>query len=305
MDKQYETVEASVELTNVLQALVNGLLIGMVYALISVGLTLIFGLMEIVNFAHGDLLMLAMYAAFWASVLVHLDPVFSWPLVVVGLGLLGIVIFHLVIAPILRAPMLAQIFATFGLGLFLRGLAQFLWKADFRTIDHPLLGQIAGGTLQLGSLFIGLPQLTAAVMAALAFGLLWLFINRTRVGLALQAVAEDRATAGLVGIDSRRMFALGWAIGGGCVGLAGAALASFYPVSPTVGVLFGLMSYFVVALGGFGSVPGALLAGLLVGLVQELSPALLGVPPSYKYAVVFGLYLLVVLIRPQGLLGRF
>jgi len=108
-----------------------------------------------------------------------------------------------------------------------------------------------------------------------------------------------------MGIDSHRMFALGWVLGGACVGVAGAVLASFYPITPTVGILFALIAYIVVALGGFGSVPGALVAGLLVGLVQEASPILFGVPTTYKYAVVFALYLVVVLIRPQGLFGRF
>ncbi|MDI3340442.1 MAG: branched-chain amino acid ABC transporter permease [Sphaerobacter sp.] len=291
--------------TLLIQALVNGLLIGMVYALISVGLTLIFGLMEIVNFAHGEFLMLAMYAAFWGSVLLHLDPMVSLPLTVAGLGLLGLVTYRGIIAQILRAPMLAQIFATFGLGLFLRGLAQYLWSPNFRTVERPWLGQLSGGTVDLGGVFLGVPQIAAAVLAALAFAALSLFISRTRVGLALQAVAEDRATATLMGIDSNRMFALGWVIGGACVGLAGAVLACFYPITPTVGILFGLMSYIVVALGGFGSVPGALVAGLLVGLVQEASPIVFGVPTTYKYAVVFALYLVVVLIRPQGLFGRF
>jgi branched-chain amino acid transport system permease protein len=138
-----------------------------------------------------------------------------------------------------------------------------------------------------------------------AFAGLYLFIARTRTGLALQAVAEDRATAALMGIDSNRMFALGWGLGAGCVGIAGAVLASFYYIYPSVGVLFALIAYIVVALGGFGSVPGALVAGLLVGLVEVVSPNLFGFSPAYKYAVVFALYLGVVLIRPQGLLGRF
>lgn len=291
--------------TLLLQALANGLLIGMVYALISVGLTLIFGLMEIVNFAHGEFLMLAMYAAFWASVLFSLDPMVSLPLTVGGLGLLGLATYRGIIAHILHAPMLAQIFATFGLGLFLRGLAQYLWTPNFRTIERPWLGQISGGTVNIGGVFLGVPQIAAAILAGVAFVALYLFITRTRVGLALQAVAEDKSTAGLMGIDSNRMFALGWVLGGACVGVAGAVLASFYPITPTVGILFALMAYIVVALGGFGSVPGALVAGLLVGLVQEASPILFGVPTTYKYAVVFALYLVVVLIRPQGLFGRF
>lgn len=291
--------------TLLLQAVINGLLIGMVYALISVGLTLIFGLMEIVNFAHGEFLMLAMYSAFWGSALFALDPLVSLPITVALIALLGLVVYYGIIARILHAPMLAQIFATFGLGLLLRGLAQHFWSANFRTVRNPLLGRLSGGAVHLGGLFLGVPQLAAAIVAAIAFGVLTLFISRTRTGVALQAVAEDQATAALMGINGSRMFALGWALGGACVGAAGAVLASFYAITPDVGYLFGLIAYVVVALGGFGSVPGALLAGLLIGLVQEATPILLHVPPNYKYAVVFGLYLVIVFIRPQGLLGRF
>lgn len=288
-----------------LQAIVSGLLIGMVYALISVGLTLIFGLMEIVNFAHGEFLMLAMYAAFWSSILFGLDPMVSLPLTVALLAALGVLTYFGVIARILNAPMLAQIFATFGLGLFLRGLAQFFWSANFRTVPDSWLAGLFGGTVQVGRISLGVPQVAAALLAGAAFAGLYLFISRTRTGLALQAVAEDRNTAALMGINSHRMFALGWGLGAGCVGVAGAVLASFYYIYPSVGVLFALIAYIVVALGGFGSVPGALVAGLLVGLVEVVSPNLFGFSPAYKYAVVFGLYLVVVLIRPQGLLGRF
>ncbi len=288
-----------------LQAVVSGLLIGVVYALISTGLTLIFGLMEIVNFAHGEFLMLAMYAAFWASELARLDPMASLPLTVAALFGLGVLTYRGVIAHVLGAPMLAQIFATFGVGLLLRGLAQFFWSPDFRSIPDPLLGRIFGGSVAVGGVSLGMPQIAAAVLAGLAFAALYVFIARTRTGLALQAVAEDKATAALMGIDSDRMFALGWGLGAACVGLAGAVLASFYYIYPSVGVLFALIAYIVVALGGFGSVPGALVAGLLVGLVEVASPTLFGFSPAYKYAVVFGLYLVVVLIRPQGLFGRF
>ncbi|MGH2533049.1 MAG: branched-chain amino acid ABC transporter permease [Thermomicrobiales bacterium] len=289
----------------VAQAIVSGLLIGMVYALISAGLTLIFGLMEIVNFAHGEFLMLAMYAAFWSWSLAGLDPLISLPLTVAGLFLLGVLTYFGIIARILRAPMLAQIFATFGLGLLLRGLAQYFWSADFRSINDPYLQRLFGGSVPVASINLGVPQIAAAILAGLAFAGLYFLIERTRIGLALQAVAEDRATAALMGIDSHRMFALGWGLGAACVGVAGAILASFYYIQPNVGILFALLAYIIVALGGFGSVPGALVAGILVGVVEVASPAVFDFSTAYKYAVVFGLYLVVVLIRPRGLFGRF
>jgi branched-chain amino acid transport system permease protein len=201
--------------------------------------------------------------------------------------------------------MLAQIFATFGLGLLLRGLAQFFWSPNFRSVPDSFLAELSGGSFHLGTVSLGVPQVAAAALAGLAFLALYLFIDRSRTGLALRAVSEDRATATLMGIDSDRMFALGWGLGAACVGVAGAVLASFYYIYPSVGVVFALIAYITVALGGFGSVPGALVAGLLVGLVEVVSPTLFGFSPAYKYAVVFGFYLAVVLIRPQGLFGRF
>jgi branched-chain amino acid transport system permease protein len=272
---------------------------GFVYALIAAGLSLIFGLMEIVNFAHGEFLMLAMYGAFFAWMLAHVDPLVSLPLVAVALAGLGWATYHGVIRWVLGGPMLAQVFATFGLAVFLRSAAQFLWGVDFRVVQNPLLG----GRVSLGAIFIGLPQLGASVLALLAFGGLYLFLSRSETGLALQATAQDRSAAALMGIDTNRMFALGWALGSACVGAAGALLAMFFYVFPDVGGTFALLAYVTVALGGFGNVPATLVAGVMVGLVEVLGGLL--IEPSMKYAVVFLLYLVVVLARPQGLFGRF
>jgi branched-chain amino acid transport system permease protein len=283
----------------ILQGLVSGLLMGFVYALIAAGLSLIFGLMEIVNFAHGEFLMLAMFATFWAWALARLDPLTSLPITVALLFLLGFAVYHGLIRWILGAPMLAQIFATFGLAIVLRATAQALWGVDFKLVKSPL----ADGRLAVGGLFIGLPQLAASAGAFAAFGFLYWFITRTETGLALQATAQDRQAASLMGIDTQRMFALGWGIGAACVGAAGALLAMFFYIFPDVGATFALLAYVTVALGGFGNVPATLAAGVLVGVVEVLAGLLIA--PAFKYAVVFALYLVVVLWRPQGLFGRF
>lgn len=282
-----------------LQGVVGGLLMGFVYALIAAGLSLIFGLMEIVNFAHGEFLMVAMFSAFWAWSLWRLDPLVSMPLTVGLLFLLGLAVYHGVIRWILGAPMLVQIFATFGLAVFLRSSAQALWGVDFHLVKNPLVE----GRLSVGGLFIGVPQLVASVGALAAFGGLYWFITRTETGLALQATAQDKQAAALMGIDTERMFALGWGLGAGCVGVAGALLATFFYIFPDVGASFALIAYVAVALGGFGNVPATLVGGVVVGLVEVLGGLLIS--PSLKYLLVFGLYLLVVLWRPQGLFGRF
>lgn len=282
-----------------LQGAIYGLLMGFVYALIAAGLSLIFGLMEIVNFAHGEFLMLAMFTAFFAWSLFGLDPLLSLPICALLLFLLGVGTYRGVVSRILHAPMLAQIFATFGLAVFLRNLAQFLWTPDFRLIKNPWLS----GRVELFGIFIGVPQLVTSLASLLAFGLLYWFISRTETGLALQATAQDRHAASLMGIDTERMYALGWGIGAACVGVAGALLATFYYVFPDVGFVFALIAYVTVALGGFGNVPATLLAGVLIGLVEVVGGLLIA--PAFKYVVVFCLYLVVVLWRPQGLLGRY
>lgn len=283
----------------VTQAIISGLLMGFVYALIGAGLSLIFGLMEIVNFAHGEFLMLSMFAAFWLWFLLGFDPLASLPLVAALLFALGLATHYGIIRHLLGASMLAQICATFGLAVFLRALAQFLWTPDFRTIAHPLVE----GRIEVMGIFLGLPQVVASLGCLIAFALLYFFIARTETGLALQATAQDRAAAALMGIPTERMFALGWGIGSACVGVAGVLLATFYYVFPEVGSLFALLAYVAVALGGFGSILGCLFAGLLIGLVESLGGLL--IDPSFKYVFIFALYLGVVFLRPQGLFGRF
>jgi len=283
----------------IIQAIVSGLLMGLVYALVAVGLSLIFGLMEIVNFAHGEFLMLSMFFSFWLWALLGLDPLVSLPLVVMALAVLGFATHYGIIRHILNAPMLAQICATFGLAIAIRSAAQFFWTPDFRTIQDPLVS----GRIEIAGIFIGQPQLVAGVVCLAAFIGLWIFVSRTETGLALQATAQDRDAAAVMGIPTDRMFALGWAIGLGCVGIAGAMLSSFYFVFPDVGINFALLAFVAVALGGFGSILGSLVAGVSIGVVESLGGLLIS--PSYKLLIVFALYFAVVLFRPMGLFGRY
>jgi branched-chain amino acid transport system permease protein len=282
----------------ILQTVLSGVLVGLVYALVAVGLTLIFGVMDIVNFAHGEFVMLGMYGSFWAWALWKLDPLFALPATALGLFALGVAVYRLVIRRILDAPMLSQIFATFGLMILLRGVAQYLWKPDFRSIETT----IVSGSVAIGPLRFGLPAIAAAAGAVLTTGALWWFLRATRLGAALEATAADREAAALMGISPQRMFALAWGIGAACAGVAGALLSTSYPVFPEVGANFILVAFVLVALGGFGSVAGAFWAGILVGMVEVLGGFLLG--PAWKLVLVLSLYLLVVLLRPQGLLGR-
>ena len=244
----------------ILQAIVTGLMMGLIYALIAAGLSLIFGLMDIVNFAHGEHLMLSMFSSFWLWSLFGLDPIFSIPITILLMAFCGVLTHYFLIRFILKAKMLIQICATFGLSIFIRSIAQLLWTPDFRNVDKPLLE----GRLEIGSVFIGQPQLTASLVCLIAFIGLYLFVTKTETGLALQATAQDRHAAEILGIPSNKMFAIGWAIGLGCVGVAGGMMANYFFIFTDVGINFALFAFVAVALGGFGSIIGYFIGANIV-----------------------------------------
>jgi branched-chain amino acid transport system permease protein len=281
-----------------LQTLASGVLIGLIYALVAIGLTMIFGVMDIVNFAHGEFLMLGMYSTFWMFALFTLDPIVTLPFTVLILFAFGVLLYQVLIKRITDAPMLTQIFTTFGLMFLLRGVAQFLWKPDYRSIANSSVS----GSVKLLGIQLGEPQMVAGVGAVLVTGVIWYFLNHTRLGAALEATAADKEAARLMGIDSHRMFGLAWGIGAACAGAAGGLLATFFPIFPDVGANFILLAFVVVNLGGFGSVTGAFWAGILVGVIEVMGGLLLG--PQYKMAIVLVLFLAVLMFRPQGLMGK-
>lgn len=285
----------------VMQIAVGGLLMGLVYALVAAGLSLIFGLMDVVNFAHGELMMLAMYAVFVMWRVSGLDPLLLLPVVALLLFALGAALYRGLIARALSVPFnkgMVQIFVTFGLAIFIRGAVQFCFGGEFRGITHTWLSDRSAN---LGGVFVPLPQLAASLVCLLAFAGL-LMISRTEFGRALEATREDRDAVALLGIDRDRIFALGWGLGAGAVGVAGVMLAGFYYIGPNVGASFALIAYVTVALGGFGSMLGALVAGIVIGEVEAVTAALF--EPSLKQVGVCAVYLIVLMFRPRGLFGK-
>ncbi len=288
-------------MTLLAQSLVSGLLMGLIYALVAAGLSLIFGLMDVVNFAHGEMMMLAMYAAFVLFSTLGLDPLVQLPLVCAGMFALGWGVYRGVIARALGVRFnrgMVQIFATFGLAIFIRGAAQFVFGGDFRSVSGTWL---SGKTASVLGVFVPLPQLAASAVCLLAFAGL-LLIGRTEFGRALEATREDRDAVALIGIDRDHIFAMGWGLGAATVGVAGVMLISFYYVSPNVGANFAVIAYVTVALGGFGSILGALVAGIVIGEVEALTAFVL--EPSLKQVGMFAVYLAVLMVRPRGLFGK-
>src|SRR6201987_5824069 len=280
------------------QVIVGGLLLGAVYALFSSGRTLVWGMMNIVNFAHGDFVMLGMYAAFVVFTLFGVGPAVGAPFAALFLATVGVIVYFSLIRHIMKGPMLAQILGTFGLALLLRYSVFWWFGANFLSLPENLVG----GTFEIVGLRIQASRLLAGVVALLVTLGLHLLLTRTTLGSKLLAVAEDETAAQLMGIRPDTMQAIAWAIAAGATGLAGALIATFFYIVPTVGETLGIVAFVTVSLGGFGSVPGALVAGLLIGVIESLSGYLIGA--VYQDMVVYALFVIFPWFRPQGLMGK-
>jgi branched-chain amino acid transport system permease protein len=282
----------------ILQLVINGLLLGGMYGLISIGLTLIFGVLEIVNFAHGEFLMLSMYAAFWLFQLYGIDPYLSMLIIIPVFFLLGIAVQRITIQPILNAPPLNQIFMTVGLSMVLQNAALFIWTADYRTMKT----SYSALTLKTAGLIISFPRLVAFLLAMALIAALLIFLKKTYTGKAIRALAQERKAAMLMGINVYRTYQIAFGIGIACVGAAGAMLIPVYFVFPSVGSLFVLIAFVVVILGGYNSLVGSLAGGLIIGVVESFSGFF--VSPHLKEAIYFVIFILILLFKPTGLFGR-
>jgi len=297
-----------------LSSIVAGLLFGMILAMVALGLTIIFGVMDIVNFAHGEFLMIGMYTGLLTAKATGLDPLLMLP-VAAGVGfLLGIVCYSGFIKFVIRGPMIAQLLGTFGLMLLLRNLALLIFGSEDRALHHGLL---VDKSFDIGmGVIIPATKLAAAGLSVVAFWGVWLLMNRTKIGMALTATSLNAQGARYMGIPTERMNALAWGIGGATVTITGALLVNFWSVNPFIGLLFTMLAFAIVALGGFGSVPGAFFAGLVVGMITEIpgfwdffaytfdSDWMLNVPmTSFKYMWVYLAYFLIMVLRPRGLFG--
>ena len=284
-------------LTIVAQVFINGLLLGGIYALASIGLTLIFGVVRVINFAQGEYLMLGIYGAFWLFHIFGIDPYISFLLITPLVFVFGLLTQKMIIRPLLNAPPSALIFATFGLSIMLQNGALLVWKSDPRNIQT----SYSNAVLFLGDLTINTPRLVIFIVTvAIVIGL-YFFLNRTYWGKALTAVAQDRTAAQLMGVDIDKVYLLAFGIGVGLEGLAGALLLPIYAAEPTIGANFCIIAFVVVVLGGMGNVFGAFLAGLIIGFVEAFSGFFIS--PQLQGALYFLIFVVFLIIRPQGLMG--
>jgi branched-chain amino acid transport system permease protein len=281
-----------------LQVLLDGMLNGMLYALVAAGLCLIWGVMDVINFAHGEYLMVAMYVSYWLGFLAKVDPLISIVAAAAFIFILGALTYKLIIRYTVGKPPLSALLATFGLAMLLKNLCLNQFTPNFRILSGTWLGD---RTFQLGALIVPVPQLTAGILALAVVGLIYFMIRSTRFGWAIQASAMDRDAAELMGINTEKIYILVFGIGGATVGIAGGIMPTYLAVHPEVGSMFGLIAFVCVAMGGFGSIPGALLAAILIGVVEALGGYYIA--PVFKYVAVFGLYLAVVFLRPKGIFG--
>lgn len=282
----------------ILPAVLNGLTMGAVYALIALGLTLIYGVLHIINVAHGSLLMLGLYAAYFLFHFWGIDPYLAIVIVVPAFFALGYVLQRGIIAPMSAGSEQNVLLVTLALSLVIDNLALYFWTSNTRTADIAY----AYDTVEVLGAYLTLGRVIAFFAALLVAGLMWLFMTRTRTGAAIRAVAIEKRGAEIVGIDVGHTYALCFGIGTACVALAACLLLPTFYVTPQVGYTFVLVAFTTVVMGGMGSLPGALVAGLLLGVIEALGGLFLG--ESLGQLGIFVAFILTLLFRPAGLLGR-
>ena len=290
-------------ITTFFQTLIDGVLIGGVYAVISIGLSLVFGVMHIVNFAHAEFLMLGMFIAWFAWAYAGIDPMLGAFIALIITFFIGMGMQRVLIKPIIGAPQVAQILLTVGLLFAMENGALLLFGADFRSVSTSYQTQAL--TLfsgESGRILVPLDKLYAFLMALLSGASLWFFLNRTSWGRAMRATSQDPMAAKLTGINTDKMYMIAFGLGVGTTAFGGAVILPYITASPTVGSQFVVLMFTAVVLGGLGSVAGAVVGGIMVGLIQSFSALIL--PIQLQNLTLFVIFILVLALKPEGLTAR-
>jgi branched-chain amino acid transport system permease protein len=285
-----------------LQALINGILMGSVYGLTALGLTLIFGVMKVINFAHGSCLMVGMFASYWLVTLTGIDPYLGLIFIVPFCFGFGYLVQDKLISPVFRMEKgvrepFGVLLLTSGMWLLLDNLALLLFGADFRSIKTPY----SGVSYQVGNILIIGPRLYAFIGAIVGVYVLHLFLKKAVLGQAIRATGQDRDVAGLMGVNVYRIYNIAFGIGIAITGFVGGLLTPFYYVHPTVGYVFDIKAFVIVVLGGLGSIPGALIGGLIIGIIESVVAQFL--TATWTAAITYAIFLSVLFLKPEGLLG--
>ena len=280
-----------------LSAMANGLMMGAVYALVALGLTLVYGVLHIINFAHGATLTAAMYAVYVAHAMLGVDPYLALPGLAAIFFALGYLVQRWVIGPASHGDDSNILLVTLGLSIIMENALLAGFRSDTRSIDVPY----GFSVVEVGNLFLSTPKLVAFAGSFVVAALLWLLLARTDTGRAIRAVAKEKTGAALVGVRVEHIYAITFGLGAACLAVAACLLMPTFLVNPRIGNAFVLVAFTIVVLGGMGSIPGALIGGLFVGVVESLSGLYLG--ESLGQIGIFLIFILVLLARPTGLFG--
>lgn len=305
-EKQYLSVEiykeskrGGITMESILEQLINGLRSGSIYALIALGYTMVYGIAKMINFAHGDIIMVGAYALYVAIAILHMPVILAVIFAIVVCAVLGVLIERIAYKPLRKAPPLAVLITAIGMSFFLQSSALLIFKAT----PIPFSSIITAKSVQLGGITISGITIVTLVVTTICMTVLTLFVNKTKTGSAMRAVSEDKGAAELMGINVNKTISITFAIGSALAAVAGILFICQYPsLKPMLGALPGIKAFVAAVLGGIGSIPGAMLGGILLGIIESVSKAYISTELSD--AIVFGILVLVLLVKPTGLLGK-
>jgi branched-chain amino acid transport system permease protein len=286
----------------ILESILNGIFMGSIYGLTALGLTVIFGVLKVINFAHGSLIMVSMYVAYWAIIYTGVHPYVALIIVVPVMYFFGYYLQDIVIKPIFKAEKdvrepITVIIVTTGVWYILDNLTLLIFGPQYRGIQNTLRGKM----LEIGNMLISVPKLWGFVTAVITAIAVYWFLQKTRTGRAIRATSLDREAASLMGINQFKIYNIAFGIGTAIVGISAVTLVPFYNIFPSVGVLFDIKGFIIVVLGGLGSIGGAILGGIIIGLIESIAPMFM--TATWAEAIVYGLFLVFLFVKPSGLFG--
>jgi branched-chain amino acid transport system permease protein len=287
----------------ILESILNGICMGSIYGLTALGLTVIFGVLKVINFAHGSLIMVSMYVAYWAIIYTGVHPYVALIIVVPVMYFFGYYLQDIVIKPIFKAEKdvrepITVIIVTTGVWYILDNLTLLIFGPQYRGIqNNPLRGKM----LNIGDMLISVPKLWGFVTAVITAIAVYWFFQKTRTGRAIRATSLDREAASLMGINQFKIYNIAFGIGTAIVGISAVTLVPFYNIFPSVGVLFDIKGFIIVVLGGLGSIGGAIIGGIIIGLIESIAPMFM--TATWAEAIVYALFLVVLFVKPSGLFG--